>query len=208
MVDPATAEFQYVVCVTIRVVLASGSPRRTLLLAAAGIPHRVAVPDVDESLMGDEDPSAYVLRLSGAKAAAVTVGEDEVAIGADTTVTQAGSVIGKPVDAEDALSILRSLQGASHRVLTGWTVRSVDAERFGVTESLVRFHARTDDELRAYIERTRPFDKAGAYALQGDGGWLVRDVEGSRSNVMGLPIADVIDALADFGIERSAPHGG
>lgn len=206
MVDPATAEFQHVVRMTIRVVLASGSPRRTLLLATAGIPHRVVVPDVDESVLDGEEPDAYVLRLSGAKATAVAVAPDEVAIGADTTVTHGGAVIGKPTDAADALAILRSLQGSTHRVLTGWTVAAADGERFGVAESLVRFHERTDEELRDYIERTRPYDKAGAYALQGDSGWLVREVVGSRSNVMGLPIADVVDALADFGVRRSGPH--
>lgn len=190
------------------VVLASSSPRRTLLLSAAGIPHRVSAPDVDESVIDGETPAAYVLRLSGVKAAAVQASGDEVVIAADTTVVHDGSVIGKPEDVDDALGILRRLQGTTHEVLTGWTVRSGADERFGVTRSVVRFHARTDDELLGYIDRTRPFDKAGAYALQADDGWLVADVSGSRSNVMGLPIADIVEALADFGIERSAPDGG
>ncbi len=190
------------------VILASGSPRRTLLLAAAGVEHRVVVPDVDETVQPGEDPAAYVLRLSADKAAAVTAGVDAVVIGADTTVVLGSEIIGKPADGAEALAILRRLQGASHEVLTGWSIRRGHDERFGLGRSVVRFHERSDDELDAYISRTQPFDKAGAYALQGDGGELVADVAGSRSNVMGLPIAEVVDALAEFGVERSAAQGG
>lgn len=190
------------------VILASGSPRRTLLLAAAGIEHRVVVPAVDESLRPDETPAAYVLRLSGEKAAAVPARPRDVVVAADTTVVHEGSVIGKPVDADDAVAILRRLQGTVHSVLTGWTVRSGPRERFGIEESQVRFRERTDQELAGYVARTEPFDKAGAYALQADDGWLVADVTGSRSNVMGLPIGEVVSALEDLGVRRSAPQRG
>jgi septum formation protein len=93
-------------------------------------------------------------------------------------------------------------------VLTGWTAFAARAERFGVSESRVRFHPRHPDELVDYVRRTAPYDKAGAYAIQGDDGWLIAGVDGSRSNVMGLPIADVVSALADLGVARSTPHGG
>ena len=189
------------------VILASGSPRRTLLLSAAGIDHRVVVPDVDESVLPDESPSEYVLRLSGAKAVAVLARPIDVVIAADTTVVHDGTVIGKPDDAEHALAILRSLQGTVHSVLTGWTVRSGSRERFGIAESRVRFRERTDAELIDYIERTEPYDKAGAYALQADDGWLVSDVTGSRSNVMGLPIGEVVPALEELGVRRSPSQG-
>jgi septum formation protein len=128
-----------------------------------------------------------------------------VVLGADTTVVFQGAIIGKPSSVPDAVSILTQLAGETHSVLTGWTVTDGHAHTFGVEESLVRFNERTHDELIGYVERTQPFDKAGAYALQGDDGWLVANVTGSRSNVMGLPIKDVVDALKAFGIERVAP---
>lgn len=190
------------------VVLASGSPRRALLLSTAGVAHRVVAPDVDESVLHGETPSAYVLRVSGDKVEAVDASPGDIVIGADTAVVHDRVIFGKPRDAHEAHAMLRRLAGDRHTVLTGWTVRSDESERFGVAETTVRFHDRTDDELWDYIERTQPFDKAGAYAIQGDDGFLVADVVGSRSNVMGLPVAEIISALSDLGVERSAPQGG
>ncbi len=188
-------------------ILASSSPRRSLLLSAAGLTFTVDVPDVDESPLDLEPPAEYVLRLSAAKARAVARNVDDVVLGADTTVVLDGATIGKPRDAADALEMLLSLEGRTHSVLTGWTVIRGESERFGVEESLVTFHHRSRAELRDYVARTEPLDKAGAYALQGDDGWLVERVAGSRANVMGLPIREVVDALANFGIDRSAPQG-
>lgn len=185
-------------------ILASGSPRRRLLLSAAGFDFTVQAPDVDETPLPSEEPAAMVLRLSGAKAAAADRADD-VVIAADTIVVLDGVIIGKPIDTADAVSILRSLQGRAHSVLTGWTILSGEDERFGVAESRVVFSERSDEELADYVERTEPFDKAGAYALQGDDGWLVREVIGSRANVMGLPLADIVAALMDFGVTRTAP---
>lgn len=190
------------------VVLASGSPRRTLLLSTAGIAHRVVAPEVDESIHDGETPSSYVLRVSSDKVSAVRAEPGDIVIGADTTVVHGGAILGKPTDEHDALVMLRRLVGDRHVVMTGWTIRGDESERFGVTESTVRFHDRTDDELLDYIERTEPFDKAGAYAIQGDEGFLVAEVVGSRSNVMGLPVAEIVATLADLGVERSTPHSG
>jgi septum formation protein len=184
-------------------ILASGSPRRALLLSIAGITFTKVVPDVDEATIADEAPAEYVLRLSEMKAHAVERSPGDVVLAADTTVVLGGTIIGKPTDADDAVSILTRLSGETHSVLTGWTIMDGTGHRFGVEESLVRFNGRTHEELVGYIERTEPYDKAGAYALQGDDGWLVAEVNGSRSNVMGLPIREVVDALGDFGIERS-----
>ncbi|MCL1598446.1 MAG: Maf family protein [Actinomycetia bacterium] len=188
-------------------ILASSSPRRSLLLSAAGLTFTVDVPDVDESPLDLEPPAEYVLRLSAAKAHAVARNVDDVVLGADTTVVLDGATIGKPRDAADALEMLLSLEGRTHSVLTGWTVIRGESERFGVEESLVTFHHRSRAELRDYVARTEPLDKAGAYALQGDDGWLVERVAGSRANVMGLPIREVVDALANFGVDRSASQG-
>lgn len=184
-------------------ILASGSPRRSLLLSLAGIVFTTVVPNVDETPLADEDPAAYVLRLSDVKARSVPRSEGDLVLAADTTVVFGSAIIGKPADATEAVSILTRLSGETHSVLTGWTITDGDVHRFGVEESLVRFNERTRTELVAYVERTQPFDKAGAYALQGDGGWLVSNVSGSRSNVMGLPIKEVVDALKTVGVERS-----
>lgn len=186
-------------------ILASGSPRRRLLLSAAGFTFDVVRPDVDETPLPDEDAAGMVLRLADAKSSAVERG-DRTVLAADTTVVRDGEMLGKPTDAEDALEILISLVGRSHSVLTGWMVRLHDAERFGVSESIVRFNHRTPAELSDYIERTQPFDKAGAYGIQGDDGFLIDSVVGSRANVMGLPIGEVTDALTDVGVVRSAPN--
>jgi septum formation protein len=184
-------------------ILASGSPRRSLLLSLAGITFTTVTPDVDETPLTDEAPSEYVLRLSEVKANAVPRSGGETVLGADTTVVLAGAIIGKPATAHEAVSILTDLAGKAHSVLTGWTITDGETHRFGVEESLVTFNERSHNELVAYVERTQPFDKAGAYALQGDDGWLVANVAGSRSNVMGLPIKEVVDALKTFGVERS-----
>lgn len=189
---------------SVRLILASGSPRRSLLLSAAGFEFDIVIPDVDESMVLDERPGDYVLRLSEAKSGAVERRPDDVVLGADTTVVLDGATLGKPAGRDDALSMLRSLAGRTHSVLTGWFIASTRLERFGIDESFVTFNDRTDDDLVDYIERTNPFDKAGAYAIQGDDGWLISGVSGSRSNVMGLPIREVVDALADFGINRSS----
>ncbi len=186
-------------------ILASGSPRRSLLLGAAGISFTTVVPDVDETPLNDEPPAEYVLRLSNTKARSIQQTSDQVVLAADTTVVFNGAIIGKPETVSEAVEILSELVGETHSVLTGWTVTDGEAEKFGVDESLVRFNERTNNELVGYVERTQPLDKAGGYALQGDDGWLVSEVIGSRSNVMGLPIREVIDALKTFGIERSAP---
>ena len=191
-----------------RLVLASGSPRRALLLSAAGFTFTSVTPDIDESIRDQEPAAEYVVRLSAEKAAVVTLDPADVVLAADTTVVLDGTILGKPADATEAVEMLGALSGRTHSVLTGWTAFTAGTERFGVSESRVRFHPREPEELVDYVRRTAPFDKSGAYAIQGDDGWLIARVEGSRSNVMGLPIADVVNALADLGVRRSSTHGG
>jgi septum formation protein len=99
--------------------------------------------------------------------------------------------------------MLERLAGRTHAVLTGWTLIGDGVERFGVEETFVTMHSHTNEELQEHVARVRPFDKAGAYALQEDDGWLVANVKGSRSNVMGLPLRPVVEALSELGIERS-----
>ncbi len=188
-------------------ILASGSPRRAFLLSAAGYVFSVEPSDVDETQLADEKPADMVLRLASAKSE-VSLRSGAVVLAADTVVVRDGTVLGKPTDREDAVRTLLSLEGRGHSVLTGWSMRNdSDGERFGVSESRVTFVSRTEGELRDYVDRVQPFDKAGAYALQGDDGWLVASVSGSRANVMGLPLGDIARELKSLGVLRSAQHG-
>ncbi len=184
-------------------ILASGSPRRSLLLSAAGFVFEVVYPEIDETPLRKEEPAAMVLRLAEAKAAIPGLGAD-VILGADTTVVRDGEMLGKPTDHTDAVNLLMSLQGRSHSVLTGWTVRRGDVAEFGITETKVTFRQRTASELSDYVTRTDPMDKAGAYGIQGDDGWLIERVVGSRANVMGLPIGEITPVLLEMGVQRSA----
>lgn len=147
-----------------------------------------------------------VLRLAEAKATTVDRAES-VVLAADTTVVRDGEMLGKPASVDDAVEMLHSLQGRSHSVLTGWTALAHGSEQFDVAESRVTFRERSREELSEYVQRTDPMDKAGSYGIQGDNGWLIERVSGSRANVMGLPIGDVSRALAELGVVRSGPQG-
>ncbi len=185
-------------------VLASGSPRRALLLSAAGIKFTVRIPGVDESGLEGEPAADYVLRISEKKAGAMPIGAGDIVLGADTVVVVDGATLGKPADDAEAVSMLVRLAGRTHAVLTGWTLIGEGVERFGVEETFVTMHPHTTEELEEHVARVKPLDKAGAYAIQEDDGWLVANVNGSRSNVMGLPLRPVIEALSELGIDRSA----
>lgn len=191
-----------------RLVLASASPRRAHLLAEAGYAFDVAPANVDERRLDGENPEAYVRRLAGAKARVVAPRyPGRVVVGADTVVLIDGLVLGKPADAEDAAGMLGRLAGRRHTVLTGVSLvrddRSVDAvERTDVT-----FTTLDAVRIRWYVETGEPDDKAGAYAAQGIGSRFVERIEGSYTNVVGLPIPLVgrlLDRLA--GRAASAPQ--
>ena len=184
-------------------ILASSSPRRALLLSTAGFTYDIRAPDVVESFPEDEPPAETVLRLADLKAGAVDRNSGDIVLAADTMVVLDGEPLGKPFDRNDAIRMLTVLSGETHSVLTGWTAVGENDERFGVAESRVAFRTLTRDEIEAYVDDAQPFDKAGAYAIQGENGRLIEHVSGSRANVMGLPLRDIVDALADLGIERS-----
>ena len=192
-----------------RLVLASSSARRQFLLSAAGYTFDIVHPEVDEAVHEGESPHALALRLAIEKATAgrSIAGQDAVVLAADTIVVVDDEILGKPESRDDAVSMLKRLAGRSHRVLTGWAIDSEAGDRFGVAETVVRFNPRTGEEIGEYVDRTEPYDKAGAYAIQGDDGWLIDSVSGSRSNVMGLPVREIVDALGDVGVERSAANG-
>lgn len=184
------------------IVLASASPRRKELLAQAGIPFVVRPADLDETVLANEDPVAYVRRLAEAKARAVT-GEvnqlDYFVIGADTTVVCGVAILGKPTDADDADHMLRRLSGRSHEVTTGFCVLGPNVLDVQAITTRVVMREIRPDERAAYV-RSRDWDgKAGGYAIQGLAGALVERIEGSYSNVVGLPICEVLLALRTHG---------
>ncbi len=181
-------------------VLASSSPRRALLLGAAGYTFTQIAPDVDETPAPDEPPEHAVLRLARAKALSANH-PDALALGADTAVVLEGESLGKPTDRDDAVAMIRRLGGRTHAVMTGWALAQHGAiveDGFEVT--LVTMRDITIEEAEAYADSGEPMDKAGAYALQGEGKRFVTGIAGPRSNVIGLPLQAVVPALKRAGL--------
>lgn len=188
-----------------RLVLASASPRRRDLLAGAGFAFAVEAAEIEERAQPGEAPAALVERLAHEKAAAVARRQradapPAVVLGSDTVVVLGGEVLGKPHDPEHAVALLRRLVGRTHRVLTGVAVVAGAHERRLHVESRVTMHAVDEARLRAYVATGEPLDKAGAYALQGEGRRLVARVEGSETNVIGLPVEETRALLAQLGV--------
>ncbi|GFO55908.1 Maf-like protein [Geomonas sp. Red276] len=185
------------------VVLASASPRRSELLESAGITFRVVPADIDETPLPDEPPVDHVLRLAEekAKASAKLSPEGRFFLGADTIVLCEGEIMGKPKDAADAERMLKKLSGIPHEVVTGFAI--YDRERDGAVGEAVRtkvfFKHLRDEEIAAYIATGCPFDKAGAYAIQGGAAHMVRKIDGSYTNVVGLPLCEVVEQLRVMG---------
>jgi nucleoside triphosphate pyrophosphatase len=177
-----------------RVVLASASPRRHDLLRSVGLDFEVRPADIDESVAPAEDPIAYVRRLSREKAVAVAR-EGELVIAADTTVEVDGLILGKPIDAADARRMLALLSGRAHVVHTGVTVRSDTTLDTIAVSTTVTFVVLDDATIDWYVGTGEPMDKAGAYAMQGAGGALVERIDGSVSNVIGLPLAETLELI-------------
>ncbi len=180
-------------------VLASASPRRAELLTAAGIPFTVRAANVDESVHDGEAPDAYVRRLALEKATAIRAAPGTLVLGADTVVVVDGHGLGKPQDAHEAAAMLRRLSGRTHDVLTGVALLGGPAPLVAVAATRVEFHALTSDEIGWYVGTGEPWDKAGAYAIQGLASRFVARIEGSYSNVMGLPVDLVYRLLRQAG---------
>ena len=171
-------------------ILASASPRRAELLAAAGFTFTVAHADIDETPLAAEPADLYVRRLAEAKARAVAERHPGcVVLGADTTVVVDGDILGKPVNAADAAAMLRRLRGRAHEVMTGVAVVAGGQIRVELATTRVWFAAMTDTEIAAYVATGEPMDKAGAYGIQGRAACYVTRIDGSYSNVVGLPVA-------------------
>lgn len=182
-------------------ILASASPRRSELLRAHGYTFAVEPADVAESAPAHFSPGEIVLRNARAKAHAVARKHPgALVLGVDTEVIFEGEVFGKPTDLEAALDMVQRLTGRTHEVFSGvWLIHAATGRERGFIEiSRVLFHQRTEARLRAYHARIGPLDKAGAYAAQDDRGELIARVEGSYTNVIGLPMEALATALAEF----------
>jgi nucleoside triphosphate pyrophosphatase len=179
------------------IVLASASPRRAELLQAAGIEFDVLPAHIDETAREGEAADAYVRRIADAKARAVAARvTDRIILAADTTVVVDGMMLAKPIDDDDAKRMLRLLSGRSHEVLTAVSVGRAGGPVLTEIESTtVEFAAMTEFEIDWYVETGEPRDKAGAYAIQGYASRFVTRIDGSYSNVVGLPIALVYEIL-------------
>ncbi|MEY2580468.1 MAG: nucleoside triphosphate pyrophosphatase [Ilumatobacteraceae bacterium] len=191
----------------ITVVLASASPRRSELLSQIGVTFTVRAPDIDESPIEGEAPVAYVRRLAFAKGSAVVAAADELVIAADTTVEIDATILGKPHDDTDAASMLRRLSGRTHRVHTGLAISLRGQEHVDVCTTLVTFVTLDETAVQWYVATGEPLGKAGSYAIQGAGAALVSRIDGSVSNVIGLPLHLVIDLARRSGVDLLAMPG-
>jgi septum formation protein len=180
-------------------VLASKSPRRQQILRDAGIPFVVRSADIPEERRPNESPVDYVRRLAEEKACAVTIAASEVVLGADTIVLVDGEVLEKPRDVRDAMRMLGLLSGREHEVITGICLRSETRKIVDIASTRVHFVPLTREEIEAYAASGEPMDKAGGYAIQGLAAKFVDRVEGSYSNVVGLPVALVFGRLKEIG---------
>ena len=184
-------------------VLASNSPRRRQLLSLIGLQFTVSAADVDESLLANESPSVYVLRLAETKARAIQAGADQIILAADTTVVNGSDILGKPKDSAEATAMLKRLRGRTHQVYTGIALfRPRDGRLLKdlcVTDVPMREY--TDEEIEAYVQTGDPLDKAGAYAIQHPEFKPVAQMDGCFASVMGLPGCHVIRLMRKMDIQ-------
>jgi septum formation protein len=188
------------------------------LLARLGLAPEVRPADVDETPNDGETPEELVLRLARAKATAVAVsttsehrgdaGLDEVVLAADTVVTLDGRVLGKPRDRTDAEAMLRELSGRTHQVVTGVAVVRGAQQVADVVTTAVTFRRLTDDEVAWYLDTGESADKAGGYGLQGAAAVLVERIDGSDTNVIGLPLAETVALLRRAGMDVLTTRSG
>ena len=172
-------------------VLASKSPRRSEILKNAGIDFTIRVADADETIPAGTNPQDAVVFLAARKALAVERAEHETVLGADTIVVLNDKILGKPKDREDAFNMLRSLSGRVHSVFTGVCAVGNGISLTFAEETKVEFYSLTDDEINEYLDTDEPYDKAGAYGIQGIASKFIRGIEGDYFNVVGLPISSV-----------------
>jgi len=185
------------------IVLASESTRRVDILRTLGISFSIIPPDIDETKHREETPQEFVNRIAFEKAS--KVGKhfpDKWVIAADTIVVLKGKVLGKPKNERDAFNMLRTLRAKWHKVITGYCVLNLEKNIVyrDIVETKVFVRDMTDDEITRYIKTSEPMGKAGSYAVQGKGGYMVKEIKGSYTNVVGLPICEIAEALLSLGV--------
>jgi len=193
-----------------RLILASQSPRRSELLMQVGLDFEVIPSKVFEDPVQAEPPRDHVLRLAEAKAREVA-GKypDRWVVAADTIVCINGSILGKPKCREEAVEMLRRLSGQEHRVLTGYSVCHLEKGRSDkeAVQTAVRMKPLTLAEIEWYVQTGEPFDKAGGYAIQGAGSFMIESIQGSYTNVVGLPLCELIQMLTRLGAITISERG-
>lgn len=181
------------------------------MLTRLGLDFICQPAEIDETPRIDEKPQEFALRMALEKAASVADNTPEACvIGADTVVTLSGKIFGKPRDQQEALSILQALQGESHEVLTGYAIlqRQTGVQEADTVSTRVKFGQFDQAILKAYITTGEPMDKAGAYAIQDAGTFLVESINGSYSNVVGLPVHRVVNLLLKHGMVEAGADSG
>jgi septum formation protein len=185
------------------IVLASESTRRIDILRTLGVSFSIIPPGVDEARRPYESPKDYALRIAYEKAQKVgRLFPDKWIIGADTIVVHKGRVLGKPSSEKDAVAMLKRLRGSWHKVFTGYCILNVSRQIVyrDVAETKVFIKDLTNEEIEKYVGTSEPFDKAGSYAVQGKGGYMVKEIKGSYTNVVGLPICEITEVLLSLGV--------
>ena len=194
-----------------RIILASASPRRSEILSKAGIMAEVIPSCIKEDIIPGEGPQGHVLRLSREKALGVAdkvdSGRAAWVLGADTVVVAGTSILGKPGNAENAKAMLRELSGKEHGVLTGYCLVNALTRKTvtGAARTKVKLKRLTEEEIAWYVSSGEPMDKAGAYAIQGIGSFMVERINGSYTNVVGLPLCQVVNDLEKVGAVKLVP---
>lgn len=186
-----------------KIILASASPRRREILKMTGLKFSIEPGDYEEDMDLALEPRQLARFLSAEKARAVAVEyADALVIAADTFIVFKGSLLGKPHTREEARRMLDLLNGRAHSVITGFTIIDTRTGKklSRSVETRVYFRKLTEEEIEAYIETGEPLDKAGAYAIQGIGALIVKEIEGDYFNVMGLPLSSLAEALKKFGV--------
>jgi septum formation protein len=194
--------------VSLPLLLASASPRRRELLERVGVSLEVRPADIDETPRPDEDPQAYVARIARDKAAAVARQPGQWSLAADTTVTIDGKILGKAESPAEATQMLQLLSGREHHVATAFCVRGDSGHRDGLVLSTVVMIEMSPQVITNYVASGEWRGKAGAYAIQGIGAALVREVRGSVTNVIGLPLVEVLEALSAMGAPSAKLSAG
>lgn len=184
-------------------ILASASPRRRQLLRSIGLDFRIIPAHVDENYLAGESPYQHVRRLSYIKAMAVAQKYQKAwVLGADTIVVIDKTILGKPKNKTQAKNMLKKLSGREHKVFTGVTIalRTLNIYEIKVVQSTVRFKTISSEEMNWYTACDEPYDKAGGYAVQGKGSIFIKSIRGSYSNVIGLPLCEVVELLKKYDV--------